>query len=178
MKQTAQPADPQFAAGVQGSSLYNDDLAPTGIAQRTWKWYHFAALWVGNLRGRWGSDRIVSASAIVFAAATVPVALTGSIAVVIAATFVAGMAWVSTLTTLNVAMQLRSPEAILGRCLSIYQAVTFGAMALGAYLLGLAADIWSLPNAILLSAGWLGLTALLLPFLAPMPARDEGRIDP
>ncbi len=138
----------------------------------------FAALWVGDLRRRWGSDRIVSASAIVFAAATVPVALTGSIAVVIAATFVAGMAWVSTLTTLNVAMQLRSPEAILGRCLSIYQAVTFGAMALGAYLLGLAADIWSLPNAILLSAGWLGLTALLLPFLAPMPARDEGRIDP
>ena len=138
----------------------------------------FAALWVGNLRRRWGSDRIVSGSAIVFAAATVPVALTGSIAVVIAATFVAGMAWVSTLTTLNVAMQLRSPEAILGRCLSIYQAVTFGAMALGAYLLGLAADIWSLPNAILLSAGWLGLTALLLPFLAPMPARDEGRIDP
>src|SRR6201999_3401687 len=47
MKQTAQPADPQFAAGVQGSSLYNDDLAPTGPAQRTWKWYHFASLWVG-----------------------------------------------------------------------------------------------------------------------------------
>ena len=48
MKQTAQPVDPQFAAGVQGSSLYNDDLAPTGVAQRTWRWYHFAALWVGH----------------------------------------------------------------------------------------------------------------------------------
>ncbi|TGQ25958.1 cytosine permease, partial [Mesorhizobium sp. M00.F.Ca.ET.216.01.1.1] len=47
MKQTAQPADPQFAAGVHSSSLYNDDLAPTGTAQRTWRWYHFAALWVG-----------------------------------------------------------------------------------------------------------------------------------
>ena len=47
MKQTAQPVDPQFAAGAQGSSLYNDDLAPTGVAQRTWRWYHFAALWVG-----------------------------------------------------------------------------------------------------------------------------------
>jgi len=27
--------------------LWNDDLAPTTAAQRTWRWYHFAALWVG-----------------------------------------------------------------------------------------------------------------------------------
>ena len=27
--------------------LWNDDLAPTSAAQRTWRWYHFGALWVG-----------------------------------------------------------------------------------------------------------------------------------
>ena len=27
--------------------LWNEDLAPTSTAQRTWRWYHFAALWVG-----------------------------------------------------------------------------------------------------------------------------------
>jgi NCS1 family nucleobase:cation symporter-1 len=27
--------------------LWNEDLAPTNDAQRTWHWYHFAALWVG-----------------------------------------------------------------------------------------------------------------------------------
>jgi len=27
--------------------LWNEDLAPTSAAQRTWRWYHFAALWVG-----------------------------------------------------------------------------------------------------------------------------------
>ena len=70
-----------------------------------------------------------------------------------------------------------SPEAILGRCLSIYQAVTFGAMALGAWLFGLLADLWSLSGALLTSSVWLVLTALILPFLAPMPGRDEGRID-
>lgn len=32
---------------VQRGALYNDDLAPTTKAQRTWTWYHFAALWVG-----------------------------------------------------------------------------------------------------------------------------------
>ena len=29
------------------TQLWNADLAPTTAAQRTWRWYHFAALWVG-----------------------------------------------------------------------------------------------------------------------------------
>jgi NCS1 family nucleobase:cation symporter-1 len=29
------------------TQLWNPDLAPTTAAQRTWRWYHFAALWVG-----------------------------------------------------------------------------------------------------------------------------------
>jgi NCS1 family nucleobase:cation symporter-1 len=33
----------------QTSALWNPDLAPTGPEQRTWAWYHFAALWVGMI---------------------------------------------------------------------------------------------------------------------------------
>jgi len=29
------------------SSLANPDLLPTTAAQRTWRWYHFAAIWIG-----------------------------------------------------------------------------------------------------------------------------------
>jgi NCS1 family nucleobase:cation symporter-1 len=29
------------------TQLWNKDLAPTTAAQRTWRWYHFASLWVG-----------------------------------------------------------------------------------------------------------------------------------
>jgi NCS1 family nucleobase:cation symporter-1 len=29
------------------STLHNSDLAPTGPEQRTWRWYHFGALWIG-----------------------------------------------------------------------------------------------------------------------------------
>ena len=29
------------------TDLWNEDLAPTSAAQRSWRWYHFAALWVG-----------------------------------------------------------------------------------------------------------------------------------
>ncbi len=31
------------------STLWNPDLAPTGPEQRTWLWYHYAALWVGMI---------------------------------------------------------------------------------------------------------------------------------
>lgn len=34
-------------AGLDQGALYNADLAPTAPAQRTWVWYHYAALWVG-----------------------------------------------------------------------------------------------------------------------------------
>lgn len=30
-----------------GGNLSNPDLAPTGPDQRTWRWWHFAALWIG-----------------------------------------------------------------------------------------------------------------------------------
>lgn len=138
----------------------------------------FAALWISSVRRKLGSDRVISVAGLVFAAALLPIALTTNLTLFLGAAFVSGAAWVSTLTTLNVAMQIRSPEAILGRCLSLYQAVTFGAMALGAYALGSIADLWTLPGAILLAAGWLALSAVILPIVAPMPRRDEGRILP
>ncbi|SEL29142.1 nucleobase:cation symporter-1, NCS1 family [Roseateles sp. YR242] len=31
----------------RSQALWNADLAPTTAAQRTWRWWHFAALWVG-----------------------------------------------------------------------------------------------------------------------------------
>jgi NCS1 family nucleobase:cation symporter-1 len=36
-------------SNFEGASnpFWNRDLAPTGNSERTWRWYHFAALWVG-----------------------------------------------------------------------------------------------------------------------------------
>jgi len=33
----------------QADALWNADLAPTSVEQRNWRWYHFAALWVGMI---------------------------------------------------------------------------------------------------------------------------------
>lgn len=136
------------------------------------------ALWVAPARRRFGSEAVVRVATLGFAAAilwvahapTLPVALLGALA--------AGAGWVAVLTTLNVAMQLRSPEAILGRCLAIYQAATFGGMALGAYAMGLASDLVGLTPAMTGAALLMGLSALALPLFAPMPAPHEGRLDP
>ena len=100
-----------------------------------------------------------------------------SLATALPATCIAGAGWVAAMTSLNVAMQLRSPEAILGRCLSIYQAVTFGGMALGAWGWGAVADRSDLGFALHGAAVWLRGLTLLLHWFAPMPTRDEGRID-
>jgi len=134
------------------------------------------ALWVAPARRRWGSEAVVGVATMVFALAMLVVARSVSFPLILASLFVAGGGWVATLTSLNVAMQLRSPEAILGRCLAIYQAVTFGGMALGAYAGGLISDLLGLRFAIHAASALL-LASLLLRWLAPMPGRDEGRID-
>ena len=134
------------------------------------------ALWIAPLRRRFGSEAVVGTASVLFALALFPLAAAHSLALALAAGVVAGGSWVSALSSLNVAMQLRSPEAILGRCMAIYQAVTFGGMALGAYVLGLIADLLSVADAIRCAAVLLLVLAPLLRWLAPMPARDEGRI--
>ena len=134
------------------------------------------ALWVAPLRRRLGSENLLGVASVLFAAALLPLAAAQTLAPALAAGLLAGGSWVAALTSLNVAMQLRSPEAILGRCMAIYQSVTFGGMALGAYALGLLADVLSVPGAIRCAAGLLLVLAPLLRWLAPMPAKDEGRI--
>ena len=37
----------RIKAEVSASSLYNEDLAPTGPEERTWTTYNLAALWIG-----------------------------------------------------------------------------------------------------------------------------------
>lgn len=136
------------------------------------------ALRVASLREKFGNDWVVTIAAMLFAAALIPYAFAHTLSTVMAAAFIAGGAWVATLTTLNVAMQLRSPDAILGRCLSIYQAITFGAMAFGAWIAGSLADIYSLQTAIFVSAGWLVVSSFALHEIAPMPEKPEPKAKP
>lgn len=134
------------------------------------------ALWVSKARRRFGSENVVSAATAAFALALLSISLATTLPHAMLSAFLGGAGFVSAMTSLNVAMQLRSPEAILGRCLAIYQAVTFGGMAMGAWAWGSVADIAGQPFALRAAAAWTAAT-LALRLIAPMPTREEGRID-
>ena len=135
------------------------------------------ALWVSKWRRRFGAETVVTVATLAFIAAQICISFAGSLAAALPATVIAGAGWVAAMTSLNVAMQVRSPEAILGRCLSLYQAVTFGGMALGAWMWGWLADVRGLPFALHAAAAWLALTLIVMRRIAPMPTRDEGRLE-
>jgi len=134
------------------------------------------ALVIGPLRRRFGTEWMVGAAALSFVVAQTILASAHSLAAALPATFIAGAGWVTTFTTLNVAMQMRSPDEILGRCLSIYQAVSFGGMGLGAFFWGWLADLRDVPFALHAASAWLLATLILLRLFAPMPGRGEGLV--
>ena len=135
-----------------------------------------AALVIGPVRRRFGTEAVVTFGVLMFVIAQPLLTLFDSVYPALPLSFLAGIGWTACMTTLNVAMQVRSPEEILGRCLAIYQAITFGGMALGAWLWGAVADWVSVPTALNGAAVWLVVTVGLLRLLGPMPAPHEGRI--
>ena len=136
-----------------------------------------AALFIGRARRRWGTESVLTVATLAFVVAQSVLGAAHSLTEALPATFIAGAAWVATLTTINVAMQLRSPEDIIGRCLSIYQAITFGGMALGSWVWGALSDIRDLPFALHAASAFLLVTLVLMRLFAPMPQPHEGRID-
>ncbi|HUD28194.1 MAG TPA: MFS transporter [Novosphingobium sp.] len=133
-----------------------------------------AAPFTGALRRKLGLEGILALGAAMFVFSMSLVAEVGDIRFALPAAFVSGLAWVMILTTLNTAVQLRSPDAILGRCLSIYQAVTFGGMALGSWAWGTVADWRSLSFALHAGSIVLLVSFLLLRIVAPLPKPGEG----
>ncbi|MEE4451925.1 MFS transporter [Novosphingobium resinovorum] len=136
-----------------------------------------AAPFTGPLRRRIGLEGILAAGAAMFVVSLSVVAEVPGVLYALPAAFLSGMAWVMILTTLNTAVQLRSPDAILGRCLSIYQAVTFGGMALGSWAWGTMADWKSVAFALHAGSVFLIVSFVLLRVVAPLPKPGEGVLD-
>ncbi|AXB75124.1 MFS transporter [Novosphingobium sp. P6W] len=135
-----------------------------------------AAPFTGPLRKKLGLEGILTLGTGMSVFALSLVAEAHDILYALPAAFVAGMAWVLILTTLNVAVQMRSPDAILGRCLSIYQAATFGGMAIGAWVWGAVADWQSLSFALHAASVFLAVSFFGLRLVAPLPRLGEGVI--
>jgi predicted MFS family arabinose efflux permease len=83
------------------------------------------------------------------------------------AALLAGMAWLTSLSTLNVAAQLAAPEGLRARAMALYTAVFYGCLAAGSLFWGQVATHLGLRAALLGSATG-ALAALLLARRLPL----------
>ncbi|CAA9308010.1 MAG: Uncharacterized MFS-type transporter [uncultured Microvirga sp.] len=124
-----------------------------------------------RLRQRLASEAILAGASAAFGLTTAVVALSSLLAITMPALAVAGAAWVLALSTLNITVQMRTPRWVVGRAMAVYQAASFGGLALGAWGWGAAADRYGLATSLCASAFAL-LASVVLGRVLPMPAPE------
>ncbi|MET8998685.1 MFS transporter [Amycolatopsis sp. NPDC004169] len=128
-----------------------------------------AAVVLPSLRTVLGTNTVIAAGTVLYGLADLVAGLTGSLPAVVVALFLAGVAWIAVLSTLNSAAQLLLPAWTRARALAYYQLVFMGGQALGALVWGFVADVaglataFAVPGAGLVVAALAGGRALRLP---------------
>lgn len=130
-----------------------------------------------RLREMFSSETIIRLAFSGFALSAVIAALSPSAVLTSGGMLVAGACWVSALSLFNIIVQLSTPRWVVGRALSLYQTVTFGGIAGGSWLWGVAADRYGLSNALLMSAAVL-LLGVVIGLRFSMPAFASLNLDP
>ncbi len=118
------------------------------------------ALVLKRVRKRVPANAISVGATLLFALSTLALALAGNAWIAGVVMFVAGLAWIGMLTSLNVAAQMASPGWVKARALAVYLLVFQGAMTSGSILWGTIASRFDVPTALLIAS--LGLTASVL----------------
>jgi len=128
------------------------------------------ALGLPRLRQRAGLDRLVLGGGLVTAAAMGLLALATEPVAAGLALFGAGAAWITVLSSLNVAAQGALPDWVRARGLAVYLTVFFAGMTGGSLLWGQAASLLGIPATLGLAAALLALASLLSWRAAPLDA--------
>jgi MFS family permease len=110
------------------------------------------ALLSARLREFLSSEAIVRIAFAGFAVSAAIAALSPSAWPTNAALLSAGACWVLALSLFNVTVQLSTPRWVVGRALSLYQTTTFGGIAGGSWLWGIAAAEYGADKALLASS--------------------------
>ncbi len=142
---------------LQGSaSFYGFLLGAVGLGAI------LGALALPQLRARLDSDRLLLLAAILSASMMAGIALVPPRGLSFAYMVLLGAAWIVALTTLNATTQSILPNWVRGRGLAVYLMVFNGAMALGSLAWGLIAQQLGLTLTLLVSAGGLLMSAVLM----------------
>ncbi|MCS4093032.1 MFS transporter [Rhizobium sp. BK176] len=130
-----------------------------------------------RLRDRFSSETIIRISFAGFALSAVVAAFSPIAALTCAGLVVSGACWVLALSLFNTIVQLSTPRWVVGRALSLYQTVTFGGIAGGSWIWGVAADRYGVSNALLISAVVM-LFGIVVGLRFAMPAFASLNLDP
>jgi len=120
------------------------------------------------IRQRLGTEHMVLAGTLVFGASVTAIGFVSNHIAVIALLVGAGTAWVLTLSTFNITVQMASPRWVMGRTIAVYQMMIFGGMAIGSWVWGLIAQHVGVAGAVG-AAGIVVLATLGLSFRLRLP---------
>lgn len=134
----------------------------------------FGAFGTNGLRRKYGAEAAVLVGTSCSAMALAGMAMAPSVLLLVPALFLGGVGWTACLNAFNLSMQLRAPVPILGRAMALYQAVTLGSAAIGAWVWGFIADAGDAHTSVSCAAAWLLGSTIVLLILCPLPARGEG----
>jgi hypothetical protein len=110
---------------------------------------------LARLRRNFPADKIIAVSSVTFAATLAVLAFLRMPAVIILFLIAGGFAWTSTMSTLNVSVQLSVPSWVRARALGSYQMILQGGMALGGVIWGFVAEHASTQIALACAGGGL-----------------------
>jgi len=105
-----------------------------------------------RLRSRFSADAIIAGSTGVYIVTLLLLAFVRTPAIIVAILIVAGVAWTSTMATLNTSVQLSVPPWVQARVLGTYMMTIQGGLALGSVLWGYIAEHTSTTKALLSAA--------------------------
>jgi len=137
-----------------------------------------AGAFIGNrAREKWANETVARAAFVGFAISAAIVGLSHDAWLTGLGVAIGGMCWVVALSMFNVTVQLSSPRWVLGRALALYQTATFGGMALGSWVWGLVAEVYSPANA-LVAAALVLLAGAAIGLILPLPVKPSDNLDP
>ncbi|MFQ5660815.1 MAG: MFS transporter [Gammaproteobacteria bacterium] len=119
------------------------------------------ALLLPRLRSRFSSNQLVTGATVLFSCAMIAIAYLHQLALSMAAMALCGVAWISVISSLQVAAQMALPDWVRSRGLAVFMTILMGSMAAGSLLWGKVAAQTSIPFALVTAAAGAIIAALL-----------------
>ena len=130
-----------------------------------------------RLRSRFSTETMSRLTCAAFGLAAVIVGLSPWLALTLPALALGGAAWVLTLSTFNVTVQMSVPRWVVARALALYQMAAFGGMAVGSWVWGTLADSHGVAAAFCASAG-VQVVCILVGLRLPLATAGDLNLDP